>query len=57
MRKGIYRTYDGNAVYVSGPNAKSAYDMDAAERVPISEVDPKSFVRTVAKGETPSSQR
>lgn len=57
MRKGIYHTWYGNSCYVSGPDAKTAYDMDAAQRVPIKEVDPKSFVRPLYKGETPSSQR
>jgi hypothetical protein len=41
MKKGIYRTTYGNAAYVSGPKAKSAFDLDMAERIPISEVTEK----------------
>ena len=36
--RGIYRTSFGNSAFVSGPNTKSAYDLDAGERIPISEV-------------------
>ena len=41
MKRGIYETTYGNAPYVSGPKAKSAYDLDMGERVPISEVTEK----------------
>lgn len=41
MKQGIYETTYGNAAYVSGPKAKSAYDLDMGERIPISEVTPK----------------
>lgn len=44
MKKGIYETEYGNAAYVSGPKAKTAYDLDMAERIPISMVTPK-FIR------------
>ena len=36
--RGVYLTTYGNAAYVSGPRAKTAYDLDMAERVPMSEV-------------------
>ena len=41
FKKGIYETTYGNAAYVSGPSAKSAYDLDMAERIPLSWVTPK----------------
>lgn len=41
MKRGIYETSYGNAAYVSGPKAKSAFDLDMGERIPISEVTPK----------------
>jgi len=44
MKKGIYKTTYGNAAYVSGPKAKTAYDLDMGDRVPISEVTEK-FLR------------
>lgn len=44
MIRGIYETVYGNAAYVSGPKAKTAYDLDMAERIPISEVTSK-FIR------------
>ena len=44
MKKGIYETTYGNAAYVSGPKAKTAWDLDMAERIPISEVTEK-FLR------------
>lgn len=50
LRRGIYNTEYGNSCYVSGPNAKTAYDLDSADRIPISMVT--SFIRPVQKGET-----
>jgi hypothetical protein len=44
MKKGIYETIYGNAAYVSGPNAKSAWDLDMAERVPLNVITDK-FLR------------
>ena len=41
MKKGIYETTYGNAARVSGPKAKTAYDLDSGERIPISEVTDK----------------
>lgn len=38
MVKGIYETTYGNAAYVSGPKAKTAFDLDSASRIPICEV-------------------
>ena len=38
LKKGIYETTYGNAAYVNGPKAKTAFDIDAAEVIPISEV-------------------
>lgn len=53
MKRGIYLTTYGNAAYVSGPKAKSAYDLDMAERIPISEVTPK-FLRKAEPNDQPS---
>jgi hypothetical protein len=41
LKRGIYETTYGNAAYVSGPKAKTAYDLDMGERVPMSEVTTK----------------
>lgn len=41
MKRGIYETEYGNAAYVSGPSAKTAYDLDMAERIPINMVTSK----------------
>jgi len=38
MSRGVYETTYGNAAYVSGPKAKTAWDLDMGERIPISEV-------------------
>lgn len=46
MNRGIYRTLDGNAAYVSGPCAKTAFDIDMGERIPISYVS-QEFIRKV----------
>ena len=54
LSKGIYETEYGNAAYVSGPNAKSAWDLDMAERIPISMVTSK-FLRRAEPTDTPSS--
>jgi len=53
LKKGIYETTYGNAAYISGPSAKYAYDLDMAERIPISEVTPK-FLRKAEKYDSPS---
>lgn len=49
MKRGIYRTLDGNAAYVSGPCAKTAFDIDMGERVPITFVSERNFLRKVTK--------
>lgn len=41
LRRGIYYTEYGNAAYVSGPNALTAFDLDMAERIPIAMVTGK----------------
>jgi len=41
MKRGIYETEYGNAAYVSGPKASTAYDLDMAERIPIAMVTDK----------------
>ena len=46
MRQGIYETIYGNAAFVSGPKAKSAFDIDMQERIPLDMVDPSKFIRT-----------
>ncbi len=38
MKRGIYETEYGNAAFVSGPNAKTAYDLDMGQRIPITMV-------------------
>lgn len=44
FKRGVYETTYGNAAYVSGPNAKTAKDLDSATRIPMSEVTTK-FIR------------
>ena len=53
MKRGIYLTEYGNAAYVSGPSAKSAYDLDMAERIPIELVTTK-FIRKAEPADLPS---
>ena len=53
MKRGIYLTEYGNAAYVSGPSAKSAYDLDMAERIPIELVTTK-FIRKAEPTDRPS---
>lgn len=52
MKRGIYETVYGNAAYVSGPNAKSAFDLDMQERIPISEVSER-FIRPACPEDRP----
>ena len=35
LKRGLYDTEYGNVAYVSGPNAKTAEDLDAGERIPV----------------------
>lgn len=51
MKKGIYETIYGNAAYVGGPKAKSAWDLDMQERVPLTVVTQK-FLRRAEAGDT-----
>ena len=41
MKRGIYETEYGNAAYVSGPSAKTAWDLDMRERIPVGMVTGK----------------
>jgi hypothetical protein len=43
-KPGIYRTEYGNAAKVSRPNAKTAYDLDMGEIIPI-EMVTRNLVR------------
>lgn len=52
MKRGIYETTYGNAAYVGGPNAKTAWDLDMQERIPLSEVTSK-FLRVAKPGDAP----
>ena len=36
LRRGIYETFYGHEAYVSGMRATMAYDLDLAERIPVS---------------------
>lgn len=45
LKRGIYETTYGNAAYVSGPRAETAFDLDMAERIPLDMVDPDKWVR------------
>jgi hypothetical protein len=56
MKRGVYETSCGNAAYVSGPSAKTAWDLDMGEHIPISEVTPK-FLREAEPSDSPSNSR
>lgn len=56
LKRGIYETQYGNACYVSGPKAKSAYDLDMAERIPIAMVTGR-WIRKAESGDAPSPIR
>lgn len=45
FKKGFYETVYGNVAFVQSAKAKSAYDVDAGERIPISQVDLGKFIR------------
>lgn len=53
LSRGIYETDYGNAAYVSGPSAKSAWDLDMQERCPITMVTSK-FIRKAEPSDRPS---
>lgn len=55
MTRGIYETEYGNAAYVSGPRAKTAWDLDMAERIPIDLVTDK-FIRPAEPSDTHTEQ-
>jgi hypothetical protein len=57
FKRGIYETWYGNSCYVSGPAAKTAFDLDSAERIPISEVDITKFRRKAEPQDSPSTYR
>lgn len=46
MKPGLYYTEYGNVAKVSRTNAKTAYDIDMAERIPIELVDETKPVHT-----------
>lgn len=50
-QRGIYETSYGNAAYVSGPKAKTAYDLDMGERIPLYEVNLNKFLREAENGD------
>lgn len=56
LKRGIYLTSYGNAAYVSGPSAKTAYDLDMAERIPIEEVT-STWIRKATPEDVPSYRR
>lgn len=56
LKKGIYETTYGNAAYVNGPKAKTAFDLDCAEVIPVSEVTTK-FLREAEPTDTPAYRR
>jgi hypothetical protein len=56
FKKGIYETVYGNAAYVSGPKAKSAWDLDAKEAIRLSVVTHK-FLRPATSKDTPQYQK
>jgi hypothetical protein len=53
LKKGIYETEYGNSCLVSGPKAKTAYDLDSAERIPMSMVTSK-FLRKAEASDSPN---
>ena len=55
LRRGIYQTEYGNAAYVSGPNAKTAYDLDMGEAIPIAMVVPV-LIRKAEPTDRPSGR-
>jgi hypothetical protein len=57
MKKGIYEMLYGNSCYVSGPKAKSAFDLDSAERIPIELVNTTRMLRKAEPSDSPSSYR
>ena len=54
LKRGIYETSYGNSAYVSGPKAKTAYDLDMGERIPMCEVMPSKWIRKAEPQDAPS---
>ena len=52
MTRGIYETSYGNAAYVAGPRAKTAWDLGMQEKIPIEEVTRKR-IRDAEEGDKP----
>lgn len=53
LKRGVYETEYGNAAYVAGPKAKTAYDLDMAERIPMAMVTAK-WIRKVEPTDSPA---
>lgn len=51
-KRGIYETDNGNAAYVSGPAAQTAFDLDMRQRIPIESVT-QTFIREAEESDTP----
>jgi hypothetical protein len=45
FKRGMYETEYGNVAFVSGAGAKTAYDIDMGERIPIELVRVSKFIR------------
>lgn len=45
FKKGFYETEYGNAAFVDRKDAKTAYDVDMGERIPIEMVNKSKFIR------------
>ena len=45
LKPGVYETIYGNACEVMNPRGKSAWDIDSAEKIPMSMVDLTKFIR------------
>lgn len=54
LKPGIYETSYGNAAYVSGPKAKTAFDLDMQERIPVSLLNPRKWIRKAEPGDRPA---
>jgi hypothetical protein len=54
MKRGVYETDYGNAAYVSGPRAKTAWDLDGQARIPIEWVLSDKFLRKAEPTDSPS---
>lgn len=47
LKPGIYETFYGNSAVVIGPGARTAWDLDAACRVPIEDIEPGTWRRAI----------